>query len=54
MALCRRVITEIYQMLKKREYHYFCNPVLHNKKMSEYRNLLEKENIILQEFSKAA
>jgi len=54
MALCRRVITEIYQMLKKQEYHYFYNPVLHEKKMSEYRKFLEKENIISQEFSKAA
>ena len=54
MALCRRVITEIYQMLKKQEYHYFCNPVLHNKKLSEYRKFLGKENIIFQEFSNAA
>jgi len=54
MALCRKVITEIYQMLNKREYHYFCNLVLHNEKMSEYRKLFGKENIIFQEFSKAA
>jgi len=54
MALCRRVITEIYQMLKKQEYHYFYNPVLHEKKMSEYSKFLLKENIIFQGFSKAA
>jgi transposase len=46
MALCRRVITEIYQMLKKEEYHYFYNPVLHGKKMAEYQKFLGQENII--------
>jgi len=51
MALCRKVITQIYepkvrQMLKKQEYHYFCNSVLHEKKMAEYRKFLETENII--------
>ena len=54
MALCRRVITQIYQMLKKQEYHYFYNPALHEKKMSAYRRFLEKENIIFQEFHKTA
>ena len=39
MALCRRVITQVYQMLKKQEYHYYCNPVLHEKKMTEYKRL---------------
>jgi len=43
MALCRKVITEIYQMLKKEEYHYFRNPLLHEKKMTDYRKLLEKQ-----------
>jgi len=43
MALCRRVITEIYQMLKKEEYHYYYNPVLHGKKMAEYQKFLEKD-----------
>ena len=51
MALCRRVITQIYQMLKKQEYHYFYNPLLHKKKLDEYRRFLEKEKII---FLKAA
>lgn len=46
MALCRRVITQVYQMLKKQEYHYFRNEVLHKQKMEEYKKFLEKENII--------
>jgi len=45
MALCRRVITQIYQMLKKQEYHYFYNPILHGRKMTEYRKFLEGKNI---------
>ena len=49
MALCRRVITEIYQMLKKEEYHYYRNPVLHDKKLAEYRKFLLKESVILHE-----
>ena len=49
MALCRKVITEIYQMMKKKEYHYFRNPTLHEKKLSEYRRFLEKENIIFHD-----
>ena len=54
MALCRRVITQIYQMLKKQEYHYSWNSVLHGKKMTEYRRFLKKENIFLQDFSNVA
>ena len=46
VALCRRVITEIYQMLKKGEYHYFRNEVLHKKKLAEYRKFLDKEHKI--------
>jgi len=46
MALCRRVITEIYQMMKKKEHHYFRNPILHEKKICEYRRFLEKENLL--------
>jgi transposase len=49
MALCRRVFTEIYQILKKYEYHRSINPWLHNKKMLEYKKLLEKNTIIFQE-----
>jgi transposase len=54
MALCRRVITQIYQMLKKQEYHYSCNHVLHKKKMSDYRKFLEKENVVKQNHQIAA
>jgi transposase len=46
MGLCRKVITQIYQMLKKEEYHYFRNPVLHQKKMDEYYKFLRKEKIV--------
>ena len=46
MALCRKVITVIYQMLKQEEYHHFWNPVLHEKKLTEYRKFLEREKII--------
>jgi transposase len=45
MAMCRRVFTEIYQMLKKEEYHYFRNQVLHEKKMGEYARFLEQNNV---------
>ena len=49
MALCRRVITQIYQMLKKGEYHYFRNPVLHEKKLLEYSRFLKKEMVFFNE-----
>jgi transposase len=49
MALCRRVFIEIYQMLKKGEYHYFRNPRLHEKKMAEYQKFLQKRGIIFEE-----
>jgi transposase len=49
MALCRRVFTEIFQMLKKDEYHRFMNEKLHEKKMTEYKKFLEKNNIIFPE-----
>ncbi|MDR0910709.1 MAG: IS110 family transposase [Spirochaetaceae bacterium] len=43
MALCRRVFAEIYQMMKKGENHYFRNPVLHEKKIAQYKAFLAKE-----------
>jgi hypothetical protein len=49
MALCRRVFTEIYQMLKKGAYHWYQNSRLHEKKMNEYRKFLEKQGIKTQE-----
>ena len=45
MGMCRRVITEIYQMLKKEEYHYFRDSENHKKKMDEYIKLLKKKEI---------
>ncbi|AEF86743.1 hypothetical protein TREPR_3886 [Treponema primitia ZAS-2] len=48
MALCRRVFTDIYQVLKKNEYHRFINPRLHDKKILEYKKLLERNNIVFQ------
>jgi hypothetical protein len=32
-------------MLKKEEYHWYYNSQLHEKKMSDYRRLLEKKGI---------
>jgi hypothetical protein len=49
MALCRRVFTELYQMLKKEEYHWYYNSQLHEKKMHDYRKFLEKKGINFSE-----
>ena len=55
MGMCRRVITEIYQMLKKEEYHYFRDSVNHKKKMNEYIKLLKKKEVdFSEEFDIAA
>jgi transposase len=40
MGLCRRVFAEMYQMLKKDEYHYCREEKNHVKKMTEYRAFL--------------
>ena len=45
MGMCRRVMTEIYQMLKKEEYHYFRDPENHQKKMNDYIKVLKKNGI---------
>ena len=45
MALCRRVFGEIYQMLKKNEYHYYRNEANHLSKMKGYNNFLIKNEI---------
>jgi hypothetical protein len=49
-GLRRRVFAEIYQMLKKGEYHYGRDPVNHGMKMAHYRRFLEKQKkeILLQ------
>jgi len=41
-GLRRRVFAEIFQMLKKREYHYARNIAKHELKMNLYRNFLAK------------
>ena len=45
MGLCRKVFTEIYQMLKKEEYHYWRDKINHKKKMEEYNNLLKNYDL---------
>ena len=42
MAILRRVITEIYQMLKKNQYHYFRENQKHKIKIKQYLKLLVK------------
>lgn len=42
-GLRRRVLAEIYQMLKKGEYHYYRNEKNHEAKMGQYRRFLEKQ-----------
>lgn len=51
MALCRKVFGEIYQMLKKGEYHYFRNEINHQKKMEDYYKFLNKNGV---EYKKVA
>jgi transposase len=43
-GLRRRVLAEIYQMLKKGEYHYGRDAAKHEAKMAQYKKLLEKRN----------
>jgi transposase len=45
-GLRRRVFAEIYQMLKKGEYHYGRDPLNHEAKMRQYKNLLKKKQIL--------
>ena len=45
MGLCRKAFTHIYQMLKKDETHRYSNPILHKKKMNEYRMFLRSYGI---------
>ena len=46
MALLRRVMTEIYQMLTKKEYHYYRDEENHSKKMQEYDKLLGRVSYV--------
>jgi len=45
MAICRRVFTEIYQMLKKKEYHYYRDVRNHINKMHAYTIFLENYRV---------
>jgi len=47
-GLRRRVLAEIYQMLKKGEYHYGRDEKNHDNKMSQYRNFLNKRKFLLE------
>jgi transposase len=47
-AIYRRVITEVFQMLKKKEYHYYRNEKLHKEKMDEYYRFLRKNGYNLK------
>ena len=40
MAICRKVFTEIYQMLKKNEYHYYRDEKNHLFKIEKYKRFL--------------
>lgn len=46
-GLRRRVLTEIFQMLKKQEYHYNRDKVNHTSKMSQYRTFLKRHDIFI-------
>jgi transposase len=47
-GLRRRVFAEMFQMLKKEEYHYGRNARLHEAKLLQYKRLLKKRNIFLE------
>ena len=47
-GLRRRVFAEMYQMLKKGEFHYGRNEALHEAKMLEYKRFLEKRKNLLK------
>jgi len=47
-GLRRRVFAEIYQMLKKREYHYGREALKHEVKMRQYRNFLKKRKNLIE------
>jgi transposase len=47
-GLRRRIIAEMYQMLKKGEYHYGRESVKHEVKMRQYRNFLKKRKSLVE------
>lgn len=52
-GLRRRVLAELYQMLKKGEYHYDRDAHNHEAKMALYRKFLEKKGEIIEKTAKA-
>lgn len=42
IAICRKVICQIYQMLRKGEYHYHSNEILHKVKMRAYDRIVSQ------------
>jgi transposase len=54
MAICRRVFTELYQMLKKGEYHWYRDEKNHVFKMEQYRRFLQKNDLYNQGGTKSA
>jgi transposase len=46
MALCRKVFSEIYQMLKKKEYHYYRDVENHTEKMKSYDAFLKRNKVL--------
>jgi transposase len=49
MGLCRKAFTQIYQMLKKDELHHYRDPILHKKKINEYRLFLRSYGVKLKD-----
>ena len=47
-GLRRRVFAEMYQMLKKGEYHYGRDARLHEAKISQYKKFLEKRKNLVK------
>jgi len=54
MRLCRRLFAEIYQILKKEEYHYYRDSMNHEKKMMEYQAFLASHLIYVDQIFKKA
>jgi hypothetical protein len=52
-GLRRRVFAEIFQMLKKKEYHYGRIPLIHEAKMAQYKKFIESHQA-KQFFEKSA
>jgi len=47
MAACRKIIVQIFHMLKKREYHYYRDEANHTNKMIKYDRFLCKHGLNL-------